>query len=53
MASVPRCTGMLAKAWTNGEFFQVHEDMAALEQDYEEVGTDYFEREGEKEVDEC
>lgn len=43
MASVPWCIGMWAKAWTNREFSQVHEDTAALKKDYEKVGIDYFE----------
>lgn len=47
-ASVHRYVG---KSMDEREFFQVHEDLAALKKDYEEVSIDYFEGEGEKEVD--
>lgn len=43
----------VGEAMEDGKFFEVNEDMAALEEYYEEVLLDSIEKEGEEKGTEC
>lgn len=52
-ANHPFANWDVGEAMEEGKFFEVNEDMAALEEYYEEVLLDSIEKEGEEKGTEC